>query len=105
MGISKPNPQLDFSGIQTYSAAGRTNLVRIDTLKIPGVTPYKDYPAPELDELAGPHCPGPAKRPPGYFCPWHPCHQVRPVQIPDSDDPARVITPSVRQRRVQHSRL
>lgn len=53
MGISKPNPQLDFSGIQTYSAAGRINLVRIDTLKIPGVTPYKDYPAPELDELAG----------------------------------------------------
>lgn len=52
MGISQKNRQLDFSGIQTYSAAGRTNLVRIETLKTPGVSPIPAWESAELDELA-----------------------------------------------------
>ena len=52
MGISQKNRQLDFSGIQTYSAAGRTNLVRIETLKTPGVSPVPAWESAELDELA-----------------------------------------------------
>ena len=43
--------QLDFSGIKTYSAASRVNLVTIDTLATPGVTPHGSYDAPGFSEL------------------------------------------------------
>ncbi len=42
---------LDFSGIKTYSAKDRTNLVRIDNLKIPGVTGHKVFEQESFDEL------------------------------------------------------
>ena len=33
--------QLDFSGIKTYSAEDRHNLVTIDNMMTPGVTPHE----------------------------------------------------------------
>ena len=42
---------LDFSGIKTYSAWQRTNLVTIDNMMTPGVTPHGDYSADGFDEL------------------------------------------------------
>lgn len=43
---------LDFSGIHTYSAANRVNLVRIDTMLTPGVDPVPDWDGgAEFDEL------------------------------------------------------
>lgn len=43
---------LDFSGIHTYSAANRVNLVRIDTMLTPGVDPVPDWDGgTEFDEL------------------------------------------------------
>ena len=43
--------QLDFSGIRTYSARDRVNLVTIDTLMTPGQTPHADFNAPGFDAL------------------------------------------------------
>ena len=34
--MNRRSMQLDFSGITTYSAQNRHNLVRIDTLAVPG---------------------------------------------------------------------
>ncbi len=42
---------LDFSGITTFSSANRINLVRIDNLKVPGVTEHPVYQAEGFDEL------------------------------------------------------
>ena len=35
--------QLDFSGIKTYSAEDRHNLVTIDNIMTPGVTPHEEF--------------------------------------------------------------
>lgn len=42
---------LDFSGIKTYSATTRHNLVTIDNLMTPGITPHEKYEADGFDEL------------------------------------------------------
>lgn len=42
---------LDFSEIKTYDAADRRNLVTIDNLMTPGVTPHEEYVHPDLDFL------------------------------------------------------
>ena len=42
---------LDFTNIKTYDAAERRNLVTIENLMIPGVTPHEDYVHPDFDEL------------------------------------------------------
>ncbi len=42
---------LDFSGITTYSAQNRINLVTIDKLMVPGVTEHEEYTAEGFDEL------------------------------------------------------
>ena len=49
--MNRRSMQLDFSGITTYSAQNRHNLVRIDTLAIPGETPVPEWGSPEFDEL------------------------------------------------------
>ena len=49
--MNRRSMQLDFSGITTYSAQNRHNLVRIDTLAVPGETPVPDWGSPEFDEL------------------------------------------------------
>ncbi len=43
--------QLDFSGIKTYSAEDRHNLVTIDNMMTPGVTPHEEYKYEGFDEL------------------------------------------------------
>lgn len=43
--------QLDLSGIKTYSAQDRINLVTIDNMMTPGVTPHEEYTADGFDEL------------------------------------------------------
>lgn len=43
--------RLDFSGIKTYSAHERVNLVTIDNLMTPGLTPHEAYDAPGFPEL------------------------------------------------------
>ncbi|MBQ7689558.1 MAG: hypothetical protein IJT27_10125, partial [Clostridia bacterium] len=43
--------QLDFSGIRTYSAHDRINLVTIDNMMTPGVTPHEPFTADGFDEL------------------------------------------------------
>ena len=43
--------RLDFSAATTYHAAERHNLVTIDNLMIPGVTPHEAYTADGFDEL------------------------------------------------------
>ena len=43
--------QLDFSGIKTYSAENRHNLVTIDNMMNPGVTEHEVYNADGFDEL------------------------------------------------------
>ena len=34
---------LDFSGITTYSSKDRINLVTIDNMMTPGITPHEEY--------------------------------------------------------------
>ena len=43
---------LDFSGIKTYDARDRINLVTIENMMTPGVTPHEPYIADGFDELA-----------------------------------------------------
>ncbi len=43
--------QLDFSGIKTYSASDRINLVTIEKLMTPGVTPHEEFVHEGFDEL------------------------------------------------------
>ena len=43
--------ELDFSGIRTFSAQTRTNLVTIENMMTPGVTPHEVYDAPGFSEL------------------------------------------------------
>ena len=43
--------QLDFSGIKTYSASDRINLVTIEKLMVPGVTPHEEFVHEGFDEL------------------------------------------------------
>ena len=43
--------RLDFSQVRTYDAAIRHNLVTIDGLKTPGVTPHEEYEHPDFDIL------------------------------------------------------
>jgi len=45
------NMQLDFSGIQTYSAEERTNLVRIDNLKRPGIYEVPEWGSEDFNTL------------------------------------------------------
>ncbi|MBQ6118422.1 MAG: hypothetical protein IJK98_04245 [Clostridia bacterium] len=45
------NQTLDFSGITTYDARDRINLVTIDNMMTPGVTPHEPYSAEGFDEL------------------------------------------------------
>lgn len=45
------NQTLDFSGITTYDARDRINLVTIDNMMTPGVTPHEPYAADGFDEL------------------------------------------------------
>ena len=42
---------LDFSGITTYSSKDRINLVTIDNMMTPGVTPHEEYIYEGFDEL------------------------------------------------------
>ncbi|MBR6779643.1 MAG: hypothetical protein IKM24_01325 [Clostridia bacterium] len=42
---------LDFSGIKTYSAQNRINLVTIENMMTPGVTPHDEYNAENFDAL------------------------------------------------------
>ena len=42
---------LDFSGIKTYSAQNRINLVTIENMMTPGVTPHEEYNAEDFDAL------------------------------------------------------
>ena len=42
---------LDFSGIRTYDARDRINLVTIENMMTPGVTPHEPYTADGFDEL------------------------------------------------------
>ena len=44
--------QLDYSGVTTYSAQNRHNLVRIDTLLTPGISPVPAWDSEGFDELA-----------------------------------------------------
>ena len=48
--MNRRSMQLDFSGITTYTAQNRHNLVRIDTLKTPG-DPVNEWGSPEFDTL------------------------------------------------------
>ena len=41
--------QLDFSGIKTYSAKDRINLVTIENMMTPGVTPHEEYTSEGFD--------------------------------------------------------
>ncbi|NMP38447.1 MAG: hypothetical protein GX051_10075 [Clostridiales bacterium] len=43
--------QLNLSGIKTYSAEDRINLVTIDNMMTPGVTPHEQYSSDGFDEL------------------------------------------------------
>lgn len=43
--------QLDFSGIKTYSAKDRINLVTIENMMTPGVTPHEEYVSDGFNEL------------------------------------------------------
>ena len=43
--------QLDFSGIRTWSACERVNIVKIEDLKTPGVDPVPEWKCPEFDAL------------------------------------------------------
>ena len=43
--------QLDFSGIRTWSARERVNIVKIEDLKNPGVDPVPQWYCPEFDAL------------------------------------------------------
>lgn len=45
------NLQLDFSAAHTYPAANRRNLVTVENLMVPGVTPHEMYEDPDFDEL------------------------------------------------------
>ncbi len=47
------NPALSFEAITTYSAEKRTNLVRLDTLLTPGISPVPAWDADGFDELIG----------------------------------------------------
>lgn len=49
--MSRRDMQLDFSGIKTYSAEKRVNLVRIDNLKRPGVYNVPEWGNADFDEL------------------------------------------------------
>lgn len=50
--MNRRQQQLDYSGVTTYSAKERHNLVRIDTLAVPGVTPIPEWESEGFDELA-----------------------------------------------------
>ena len=43
--------QLDFSGIRTWSARERVNIVKIEDLKTPGVDPVPEWNCPDFDAL------------------------------------------------------
>ena len=43
--------QLDFSGIRTWSARERVNIVKIEDLKTPGVDPVPEWSCPDFDAL------------------------------------------------------
>lgn len=43
--------QLDFSAVNTYPAANRRNLVTVEKLMVPGITPHKVYDDPDFEEL------------------------------------------------------
>lgn len=43
--------QLELSNIKTYDAAIRRNLVTVEKLMVPGVTPHEEYADPDFDEL------------------------------------------------------
>ena len=45
------NQTLDFSGIKTYDANDRINLVTIENMMTPGVTPHEPYTADGFEEL------------------------------------------------------
>jgi len=49
--VNRRSMQLDFSGIRTYSAEERTNLVRIDNLKRPGAYEVPAWGNEDFDEL------------------------------------------------------
>ena len=49
--MNRRSRQLDFSGITTYSAEQRVNLVRIDNLKRPGVYQAPAWGSADFDEL------------------------------------------------------
>ena len=49
--MDRRSMQLDFSGITTYSAEQRVNLVRIDNLKRPGVYETPAWGSADFDEL------------------------------------------------------
>ena len=49
--MNRRSMQLDFSGITTYSAENRINLVRIDNLKRPGVYEVPEWGNEDFDEL------------------------------------------------------
>ena len=49
--MSRRDMQLDFSGITTYSAEKRVNLVRIDNLKRPGIYQVPEWGNADFDEL------------------------------------------------------
>ena len=49
--MNRRSMQLDFSGITTYSAEDRINLVRIDNLKRPGVYQVPQWGNEDFDEL------------------------------------------------------
>ena len=49
--MNRRSMQLDFSGIKTYSAENRINLVRIDNLKRPGVYEVPEWGNEDFDEL------------------------------------------------------
>ena len=45
------NRQLVFDNIKTYDANDRRNLVTIDNLMAPGVTPHENFEHPDFDVL------------------------------------------------------
>lgn len=47
------NKELDYSGVKTMSAVGRHNLVTLDTLAVPGVTPIREWSDEGFDEFIG----------------------------------------------------
>lgn len=49
--MNRRDCQLDYSGVTTYSAQNRHNLVRIDTLLTPGVSPVPAWDSEGFDEL------------------------------------------------------